>query len=141
MVIAIFFLAQRKPGVSRYILLVLMLNMVIYVATYILHKLYYRFRTHDWRLGESFRRTTMLYGAASLLLMAGAGFFFIKELKSASKSAAGSRNLNKGCAISIFDNHDLWHFLSAGGLFYGFMFILTIEDHNMSVSRNNIPVF
>ena len=39
------------------------------------------------------------------------------------------RKLNKECNwLNFFDSHDIWHFLSGAGLFFEFMFILTIDD-------------
>ena len=39
------------------------------------------------------------------------------------------RKLNKECIwLNFFDSHDIWHFLSGAGLFFEFMFILTIDD-------------
>lgn len=139
--IASFFLFKNKAGVSRYILIILMLNMIMYVCSYIAKKLFWRFRPTRWRVSEAFRKTTMIYGFASMIFMLGAVYFFVKELKSGSGTPSQSRNLNDVCTVLIFDNHDLWHFLSAAGLFMGFMFILTMEDHNMAVPRNKIPVF
>ena len=56
-----------------------------------------------------------MYGALSVLFMLAAGYFFKEELKSSKMSPAESRNLNAPCFVMIFDNHDIWHFLSAGG--------------------------
>ena len=117
----------------------------------------------DWKPTEGIRYVTLVYGALSVLFMLTAGYFFNAELKSSKKSPAESRNLNAPCAIMIFDNHDIWHFLSAGGkhklhtfilyslspitidqmsgLFYLFMFILTLEDYNRDQQRDKIPVF
>ena len=39
---AIFFVYRRKPGVSRYILAIMMINMILYVTYYILEKLHLR---------------------------------------------------------------------------------------------------
>ena len=75
------------------------------------------------------------------MFMLSAVYFFAKELKTSAGTPAESRNLNDVCAILIFDNHDLWHFLSAAGLFYLFMFILTLEDYNRHIPRYKIPVF
>eukprot|EP00092_Neocalanus_flemingeri_P010561 GFUD01011377.1.p1 GENE.GFUD01011377.1~~GFUD01011377.1.p1 ORF type:complete len:900 (-),score=228.82 GFUD01011377.1:79-2778(-) len=138
---AVFFFYKRKPGVSRYILSIMMVNMVLYIIYYLSNKIYYRFRTNNWKPSEGLRILTCLYGVASLLFMAGAVFFFLKELKTSAGTPAESRNLNDSCYMLIFDNHDMWHFLSAAGLFYLFMFILTIEDYNMPQPRNTIPVF
>ena len=83
----------------------------------------------------------MIYGLLSVASMLAAVYFFLKELKTSAGTPAESRNLNDYCAVGIFDNHDLWHFLSAGGLFYLFMFILTLEDYNRTQERYKIPVF
>ena len=136
-----FFLYKRKPGVSRYILAIMMVNMALYVIYYISNKMFYRFRTTGKKPSEGLRIVTCLYGVASLLFMTGAATFFIFELKTSAGTPAESRNLNASCFILIFDNHDMWHFLSAAGLFYLFMFILTLEDLNMEQPRNKIPVF
>ena len=74
-----------------------------------------RFKVKDWKPTEGIRYVTLVYGALSVLFMLSAGYFFHAELKSSKKSPAESRNLNAPCAIMIFDNHDIWHFLSAGG--------------------------
>ena len=37
-------------------------------------------------------------------------------------SPAESRELNKECALlGFYDNHDIWHFLTAFGLFFSFL--------------------
>ena len=41
----------------------------------------------------------------------------------------------------FYDNHDIWHFLSAGSLFLGFMILLTIDDDLAETPRDKIPVF
>ena len=77
--------------------------------------LFCRFKKKDWKPTEGIRYVTLAYGVLSVLFMLAAGYFFHEELKSSKKSPAESRNLNQPCFIMIFDNHDIWHFLSAGG--------------------------
>ena len=55
-----------------------------------------------------------------------AGHFYLTEQRSSVWSPAESRNMNEACTVGIFDAHDLWHFLSAFGIFFTFMFILTL---------------
>ena len=74
-----------------------------------------RWRTRDWRPSEGIRPIAWIYILLSMLCMLAAVYYFTEELKSSARSPAGSRGLNKPCAVLIFDNHDLWHFLSAGG--------------------------
>ena len=40
---------------------------------------------------------------------------------------AESRELNKECTLlGFYDNHDIWHFLSAVGMFFAFLVSLVI---------------
>ena len=112
---AIFFVYKRKPGVSRYLLAIMMINMVLYVSFYLFGKLQLRLRRDNWYPSEGIRKITIMYGLLSMVFMAGAVTFFIKELKTSAGTPAESRNLNDGCFFLIFDNHDMWHFLSASG--------------------------
>jgi len=139
--VAIFIAMKRKAGVSRYLLVILMVNMMLYINYYIGHKLYYRLRCTNWQKSEGFRPITMLYFLLMMGMGLGAVYFFAKELKTSAGTAAESRNMNDKCFMLIFDNHDMWHFFSAAGLFFLFMFILTIEDYNKEKPRNRIPVF
>lgn len=138
---AFWFFYKRSPGVSRYILAIMMVNMVLYISNYICCKLYYRLRKKNWIPEEGIRWITIIYGLMSVLCMLPAVYFFTTELRSQTQTPAASRNMNQPCLWLIFDNHDLWHFFSAGGLFNLFMFILTLEDNNRAQPRNKIPVF
>ena len=155
-VIAIYFGVMNKQGVSRYTLGIMMVNMMLYIVYYISHKIYFRCRSgemsgatnsttankeDEWMPSEGFRKITIIYFLLSVVSMGIAMYFFRAELKKSSDSPAESRNLNDYCALSIFDNHDVWHFCSAAGLFYLFMFILTLEDYNTARQRHLIPVF
>ena len=112
---AVFFVYQHKPGVSRYLLAIMMINMVLYVSFYISGKMQLRLRRDNWYPSEGLRKVTIMYDLLSLGFMAGAVIFFIKELKTSAGTPAESRNLNDSCFFLIFDNHDMWHFLSASG--------------------------
>ena len=139
--VACFIVWHRTAGVSRYLLVIMMANMLLYITYYVGHKLYYRLKRTAWEQEEGFRPITTVYLLLSLGFMAGAAIFFKAELKTSAGTAAESRNLNEACYVSIFDNHDLWHFLSAAGLFFLFMFILTLEDYNKARRREKIRVF
>ena len=94
----------------------------VFITSAKLFEIYFRFKVKDWKPTEGIRYVTMLYGALSVMSMLAAGYFFHDELKSSKKSPAESRDLNKPCTIMIFDNHDLWHFLSAGGEYTSFLY-------------------
>jgi len=135
----VFSVKRGGRGISRYLLFIFIANMGIYVVYYIVMKCYL-----SQRLGvrsESMNKLSLIYFACSVIFLASGCLFFVKELKSSARSPAASRNLNAPCAILIFDNHDLWHFFSAVGLFFMFLMVLTIEDHNMETSWDQIRVF
>ena len=41
----------------------------------------------------------------------------------------------------FYDNHDIWHFLSALSLFLSFMILLTLDDDLVDTPREKIHVF
>ena len=67
--------------------------------------------------------------------------YFNNPVKSTNESPAFSRNLNKSCVVSVFDTHDLWHFLSAGGLLLNFILLLVIDDGILNKPRDEIHIF
>ena len=67
--------------------------------------------------------------------------YFNSKQKTTMVSPSVSRDMNEECTIGIFDKHDLWHFLSAAGLFLNFLFLLVIDDGIMDRPRNEIPIF
>ncbi|EPQ12132.1 SID1 transmembrane family member 1 [Myotis brandtii] len=55
---------------------------------------------------------------------------------------AESREKNRECVLlDFFDEHDIWHFLSATALFFSFLVLLTLDDDLDVVRRDQIPVF
>jgi hypothetical protein len=41
----------------------------------------------------------------------------------------------------MYDNHDIWHFFSAAGLFFSFMFLLTLDDGLVQTPREKLVIF
>lgn len=57
-------------------------------------------------------------------------------------SPAQSRQFNQDCALlQFYDYHDIWHFLSAIGMFFTFMVLLTLDDDLSHTHRGSIYVF
>ena len=55
---------------------------------------------------------------------------------------AQSRNQNKQCDIlEFYDYHDIWHFLSAAGMFFCFMLLLTLDEGLAEEETQSIVVF
>ena len=72
----------------------------------------------------------------------GAMYFFLNKSTSWVLSPAASRQLNTECKLfHFYDNHDIWHFLSATSLFLSFMILLTLDDDLAEKPREKIPVF
>lgn len=131
----------QKPGVSRYLLLILMLNMAMYIIYYIAKKIIYCYRQKDCYPREGLRKTTIAYLVMAMMFSCLAIYYFkFMVRKKSSVSPAESRNLNAECEVLIFDSHDLWHFFSGASIFFMFMFILTLEDRNIRVPRARLPV-
>ena len=64
--------------------------------------------------------------------------YFGHKAKRTEYTPAESRNINEPCELSIFDKHDLWHFLSAAGLFTNYLIILVIDDDISHEAREEI---
>ena len=83
-----------------------------------------------------------LYAILSLLSATIAVYFYLQRATHRSKSPAEARDMNTECAyLDFYDNHDIWHFFSASGVFMAFMALLTLDDNLMVVPRDRIDVF
>ena len=50
--------------------------------------------------------------------------------------------MNRECIfLNFFDGHDIWHFLGGAGVFFAFMFILTIDDDVKFMRENMLRIF
>ncbi|PKU33819.1 sid1 transmembrane family member hypothetical protein [Limosa lapponica baueri] len=79
---------------------------------------------------------------ATAVVWAAALYFFFQTLSSWEETPAESREKNRPCILlGFFDDHDVWHFLSAAALFFSFLVLLTLDDDLDVVRRDKIPVF
>merc|ERR1711974_336319 len=68
--------------------------------------------------------------------------FYIRRSANRNLSPAESRMFNSECVfMDFYDNHDLWHYFSAAGIFMAFLALLTIDDDILFVPRDKIDVF
>ena len=60
-----------------------------------------------------------------------------------SVTPAESRNLNEECLVPwlSYDNHDVWHMLSALALFLTVYSLMTLDNELFKEPRNNISKF
>jgi hypothetical protein len=90
---------------------------------------------------ESISRAAFIYFWLGMGLMISGGYFFVSKEKTTEVSPSQSLHLNGECLYLFFDNHDLWHLTSGLGLFFIFMWLLTLEDCNTDTHWQKIPVF
>lgn len=116
-----------------FLLLILMFNTLLYFFYYIIMKYVHK---------ESVKLITWLFLLASTLCAIAAMYFFLHKAISWSKTPAKSRTFNMECKLlRFYDYHDIWHFLSAIGMFFTFMVLLTLDDDLSHTHHNHIPVF
>ena len=132
-------LQNNDSVVSNKLLALFGANMATYVMYYMMNK-YVQVIRHK-KYNESLTWKCWMYLALSISSFLIGFSYFTDSQKDKLNSPAMSRNLNQECTMWFFDHHDIWHFASAFGLFFGFMFLLTMEDNNTSVPWKDIPVF
>ena len=125
--------AVLTPSISSYILNIFICNLLVYTCYYISMKLYFKERI-TW--------TAYIYLFFSLLCWIPAMIFYTQFRTSYYVTPAESRDMNAECMLGeLFDSHDVWHLLSAGGLFFCYMLLQTLDDGLCYVSRKRIHVF
>jgi len=132
--IAVYGILRQPKDFASYLLSIFMVNLVLYLIFYIIMKLRHK---------EKILLLPKLYILLSSVSW-GASLFFFLARKSISweLTPAQSREKNRPCEIlNFYDDHDIWHFLSAASMFFSFMLLLTMDDDLMFTKRSKIPVF
>nr|DBA34604.1 TPA: hypothetical protein GDO54_002150 [Pyxicephalus adspersus] len=130
---AIFGLVYRPRDFASYLLGIFICNLLLYLAFYIIMKL---------RSAERIRPLPLFCIIATAGVWAAALYFFFQNLSSWEETPAQSREKNRECILMHFyDDHDIWHFLSATAMFFSFLVLLTLDDDLDEVRRDKIPVF
>lgn len=118
---------------ATYLLSIFMGNLMLYFTFYILMKLISR---------ERILFQPLMYIVLSGMSWSAALYFFYNKSISWKLTPAQSRTYNQPCELlSFYDKHDIWHFLSAGSMFFSFMVLLTLDDDLADKDRSTIPVF
>ncbi|XP_062499505.1 SID1 transmembrane family member 1-like [Corticium candelabrum] len=132
--IAIYGIASLYPDFATYFLIIMIANLGIYFAYYFFMKLFIA--------RERPSKLTFLTVVLMLTCWVPALYFFGQGLTNWATTPAKSRNGNRSCILfGFYDDHDVWHFLSAFAMFFSFMTILTVDDDIMDQDRNGILVF
>ncbi|XP_052517738.1 SID1 transmembrane family member 1 [Budorcas taxicolor] len=130
---ALFGLIYRPRDFASYMLGIFIGNLLLYLAFYIIMKL---------RSSEKILLIPFFCIVATAVVWAAALYFFFQNLSSWEGTPAESREKNRECILlDFFDDHDIWHFLSATALFFSFLVLLTLDDDLDLVRRDQIPVF
>jgi len=126
-------LAPDGGDFASFLLGIFIINLLLYTSFYMIMKL---------RYGEKITKQPAVYILLSWVSWGGAMYFFLNKSTSWVLSPAASRQLNSECKLfHFYDNHDIWHFLSATSLFLSFMILLTLDDDLAEKPREKIPVF
>ncbi|XP_072470077.1 SID1 transmembrane family member 1 isoform X2 [Notamacropus eugenii] len=116
---ALFGLVYRPRDFASYMLGIFICNLLLYLAFYIIMKL---------RSSEKVLPIPLFCIVATAVVWAAALYFFFQNLSSWEETPAESREKNRDCILlDFFDDHDVWHFLSATALFFSFLFDLTTK--------------
>ena len=127
------YLSSKGTDFASFLLAIFISNVLLYTMFYIVMKL---------RYGERIGAQPALYILISTLTWFGSFYFFLNKSTSWTETPAESRALNQECELfHFYDNHDIWHFLSATSLFLSFMILFTLDDDLENVPRDKIPVF
>ena len=125
--------AVVQPSTPSYLLMIFITNLMTYCVYYITLKFY-----HKEKIGWQ----PIVYGLLGCACWIPALYFYKVKQRWMGGSPAESKNFNAECSLlSMFDYHDIWHMFSAGGLFFSFMLILTLDDALRNIPRNRINVF
>lgn len=131
--LAIYGMVSTPTDFASYLLIIFLTNLLLYMAFYIIMKL---------RHGERLQLQPLVYLLLCALGWGAAIFFYLQHTTTWELTPAHSRQFNQECALlHFYDTHDIWHFLSASAMFFGFMLLLTLDDDLGHTPREKIPVF
>ncbi len=133
---------------TKAILVILGVNLFIYLLFFVVSKIFYKEKLEDYKCDCRYKCQSSrihLYGIIftilAIIFAVSAGYFYHRRNANRNYSAAQSRNLNEECNwLNFYDNHDLWHFLSATAIFMAFLGLLTVDDDMQSIPRHVIPI-
>ena len=125
--------AVTKPNFTDWFLGVSIINMLLYFIYYLILKIKYK---------EKIKKIFFVWILIDLTIISLSLVFFLKTSSNIFLTIEESNELNHPCVLfNYFDYHDIWHILSATGLFI-FINIVYFLDKNLNdVVDEEIPVF
>ncbi|XP_077986005.1 SID1 transmembrane family member 1-like [Glandiceps talaboti] len=131
--LAIFGVISQPKDFASFMLAILIINSMLYLAFYIIMKL---------RSKERIVLRAFVFICLTVGFWGAALYFFMQGLSQWDKTPAVSREGNRDCILlDFYDHHDVWHFLSACAMFFSFMSLMTLDDDLDRTKRCKIPVF
>ncbi|XP_017777403.1 PREDICTED: SID1 transmembrane family member 1-like [Nicrophorus vespilloides] len=131
--LAIFGILHHDTDFALHLLAIFMMNTLLYFIFYIVMKLCHK---------ERINLLAVLFLLISLACAGAAMYCFLNKSISWAESPAESRRYNQDCLfMRFYDYHDVWHFLSAVGMFFIFMVVLLLDDDLSHTHRTRIHVF
>ncbi|XP_019630780.1 PREDICTED: SID1 transmembrane family member 1-like isoform X7 [Branchiostoma belcheri] len=131
--LALFGAVAQPDDFASFMLAIFIINFLLYFVFYIVMKL---------RSGERILWVTVGLIIITLICWTLALSFFFKGVTTWEKTPAQSRLDNKDCVLmGFYDDHDIWHFMSAISMFCSFLVLLMLDDDLDYTPRDKIPVF
>ena len=125
--------ALSPPDFTGWILIVVLVNMIIYFIHYLVLK---------YINGETIYHSIKFAMFMDAVLLITALYFYINATTNIFLPLAESNTMGKPCVLfGYFDNHDIWHILSASALFIFMNIILFLDDDMDAVISETIVVF
>ncbi|GAB1300293.1 SID1 transmembrane family member 1 [Apodemus speciosus] len=132
---AFFGLIYRPRDFASYMLGIFICNLLLYLAFYIIMKL---------RSSEKVLPLPVVFASWPRPWYGLPPCTFSSRTSVAGRETPrqNPREKNRECVLlDFFDDHDIWHFLSATALFFSSWVLLTLDDDLDVVRRDQIPVF
>lgn len=124
---------MNKPSFTIWLLSILISNFSVFLIYYILNKIYYQ---------EEISKFWFISLFFSIICIITSFVFFKNQVKNIDLSPEESRKLNQKCILfNYWDNHDVWHFLSALGIFILLELLLNIDNNLLTKKKSEIPRF
>ena len=126
------FATITKPNFTDWLLGVCIINLMVYVSYYIIQKIKNR---------EKINKLIYIWLIIDVIIMTLSLKFFFMAVTDKFLPMNESNKLNKQCVLfNYFDYHDIWHILSAIGLFI-FVNIIFFIDTNKPNNPENMVIF
>ena len=125
--------AVSPPDFTGWILIVSLVNMIIYFIHYLILK---------YINGETLYHSIKFAMFIDTLLLIAALYFYIDAATNIFLPLVESDTMGKSCVLfGYFDNHDVWHILSASALFIFMNILLFLDEDINDIITETIVVF